>query len=202
MTRAQKRILQHIENLNSLDFDTSCRAEGSLIRYYGSRALAPLIEACKHPNPTVRFRAVWALGQTRDPGAFETIVKLTEDPDERVRYDARIALGIHGDERALAILKSACLSNDDLGASFMGLRHFGLRSLPVLTKLMICDSPEIRWSVMQSLGNLAKETGNAQCVELLKNMVNDVAECVRKDAADWLEEISHSDHADRRIASP
>src|SRR5579872_3031502 len=93
-TAEKRRIKHHIANLNSPDQKVSARAEGYLIRYYGARALEQLTEACSHPNPVVRFRAVWALAYTHDPRAYETILHLADDADERVRYDATIALGI------------------------------------------------------------------------------------------------------------
>ncbi len=57
----------HVANLGSPDQKIARRAEDCLIRYYGSRALEPLIEACADANSQVRDRAVWALGKTHDP---------------------------------------------------------------------------------------------------------------------------------------
>src|SRR5438067_9894688 len=108
----KKRIERHIANLDSLDEEVSARAQGYLIRYYGARAKDQLIGACGHPNPVVRFRAVWALGYAKDSEAYETILRLCGDPDEGVRYDATIALGILGDGRAIEPLSQMLLSND------------------------------------------------------------------------------------------
>ena len=97
----KRRIHRHIANRNSSDEKISAQAEVYLMRYYSVRALVPLLEACNHSNPVVRFRAAWALAHTHDPRAYETLLRLTDDPDSGVRYDATIGLGVLGDIRAI-----------------------------------------------------------------------------------------------------
>lgn len=188
-TVEKRRINQHIANLNSPDGKVSVRAEGYLIRYYGSRALQPLLEACDHSNPVVRFRAVWALGYTHDPRAYETLLRLTDDPDEGVRYDATIALGILGDERAIEPLKQICLRNDVSRPAGMAFHRMGVRSVPALTELLHQGNPEVRWSVTQVLGNFAQEFSDQRSIELLQVAANDPDPAVRENAEFWLEEI-------------
>src|SRR5450755_4558821 len=94
--RVQERISKHIHDLGSADQKVSLRAEGYLLRWYGVRALEPLIAACSDPNMQVRYRSAWVLGYTHDSRAYETILQVTRDPDGFVRYDAAIALGILG----------------------------------------------------------------------------------------------------------
>src|SRR5260370_1376649 len=52
---AERRIQRHISALDSPDLEVAARAETYLIRYYGTRALEPLLAACDHSNPNVRF---------------------------------------------------------------------------------------------------------------------------------------------------
>ena len=80
-SRGSKRITEHIETLGHPGINVACRAEGYLVRYYGVRAVVPLIEACSHTNPQVRFKAARALGRIGDRTAIETLLRLTEDPD-------------------------------------------------------------------------------------------------------------------------
>lgn len=189
-TVEKRRIHQHITNLNSPDEKVSVRAQGYLIRYYGSRALQPLLEACDHSNPVVRFRAVWALGYTHDPRAYETILRLTEDPDEGVRFDATIALGILGDERAIEPLKQIFLRNDvSRQAAGMGFDRMGVKSVPALIELLEQGNPEVRLSVTQVLGGFAQDFSDQRSIELLQVAANDPDPAVRENAEFWLEEI-------------
>jgi HEAT repeat protein len=77
-TSIQQRMTKHINDLDSADENVSARAEGYLIRYYGAKALEPLIVACSHSNPQVRFRSAWILGHTHDPRAFDPLLRLTQ----------------------------------------------------------------------------------------------------------------------------
>ena len=48
---------------------------------------------------------MWALGKIRDVYAYETILRLTQDADDAVAYDATLALAELGDLRALEPLR-------------------------------------------------------------------------------------------------
>jgi HEAT repeat protein len=189
-TREKRRINQHIINLNSPDPKVSARAEGYLIRYYGARALEPLLEACHHPNPVVRFRAVWALAYTHDPRAYETLLRLTDDPDEGVRYDATIALGILGDDRAIEPLIQMHSRHDATRPGGMAFRRLGLVSVPGLLDVLRRGNPAVRWSVVQVLGDFAEAFGDQRCIELLHDCRNDPDSMVRENTELWLNEIS------------
>ncbi|MGI4789402.1 MAG: HEAT repeat domain-containing protein [Janthinobacterium lividum] len=108
---ASARIDSHIANLGSPNRIAGRRAEHHLMRYYQDEALVPLIAACDSDNSAVRDRAVWVLGHTHDPGAYDTVLRLTRDPDGAVRYDAAIALGILGDLRAVMPLVALLTKN-------------------------------------------------------------------------------------------
>ena len=131
----QARIAKHIANLNSPDQEVSRRAEDYLIRYYGARALEPLLAACDHPNPVVRYRAVWALACTHDSRAYETILRLIDDPDEGVRYDATLALGILGDRRAVRPLVEIALCDDATRPASGALARMRSVGIPALLEI-------------------------------------------------------------------
>ncbi len=101
----RRRIAGHIDRLGDADSQTAHNAERHLIRF-GTNAVDALLIAAADPNPQVRYRAVWALGKSRQGRAFEVICALTEDADEAVRYDATRALGELGDLRAVPFLES------------------------------------------------------------------------------------------------
>src|ERR1700722_6997736 len=123
--RAKKRIARHIQNLNNCDNEIACRAETSLIRYYGARGIDQLLEVVDHPNPAVRGRAAWTLAHTREPRLFDVILNLCSDPEGDVRYDSAVALGILGDGRAVAPL-IALMSAEDEVSSVDGAAADGL----------------------------------------------------------------------------
>lgn len=168
---ALKRIQQHIEALNSPDQKLALRAEGYLMRYYGSRALEPLITACDHPNYEVRFRAVWALAHTHDPRAYETLLHLTSDPAPEVRYDATLGLGILGDARAIEPLIEL-MSIPDLepsleGVAANGLVRLGQQAAPALLLLLQSAVPSLRATVAYVLGDI----GGISAVESLSRLL-------------------------------
>jgi HEAT repeat protein len=185
-----RRIKHHITNLNSPVEKVSSRAEDYLIRYYGSRASEQLMEACLHPNPVVRFRAVWALGYTHDPQAYETILHLMDDHEETVRYDATLALGILGDERAIEVLTRILLSNDETRPAADALSRMGIKAVPALMVALDQGDSPVRWSALQVLGNLAKDFGDVGCIESLQAYANDPDAMVGDNTAFWLDEIS------------
>lgn len=123
-----RRIRGHISNLASPDDATALQAEYCLIRF-GRKALELLVAAAAHEDPRVRFRAVWALGKSRDRRALPTILELTQDADARVAYDAVLALGELGDLGAVPRLAELSGQAEDdrglVGASWSALRKLG-----------------------------------------------------------------------------
>lgn len=190
-----RRIQRHIENLNNEDQKVSSNAERYLIRYYGVRALEPLLESCRHPNPVVRFRAAWALGYTQDPRAYEAILQLTDDPDDGVRYDATIALGILGDERGIEPLTRVFLAHDPSRPGALGFSQIGLKTVPVLEELLRNGDPRVRQRAINVIGGFANDHEDTHCIELLESCANDSDPIIRAEAEFWLEEITGKDHS-------
>jgi HEAT repeat protein len=97
-----QRVAKDIAALGSPNEEVARRAEHRLcrsaarLRRAGGKVIERLLEATGHPNPHVRFRALWVLAATRAPGAYNTVLALTRDPDAAVRYDAAMALGRFG----------------------------------------------------------------------------------------------------------
>jgi HEAT repeat protein len=169
--RTMARISRHIENLNSPDEAISSRAEGYLMRYYGARALEPLIEACDHPNPVVRFRALWALAHTRDRRAYDPILRLM-----RVRYDATVALGVLGDLRAIEPLTEPLLCDDETRPAVMAFIRLGPATIPAMADILRRGNARSRWQAIQVLGNFQDERSLA----LIKQYCNDPDASVRE----------------------
>ena len=186
---AAKRINKHIANLGNADSAIACRAEGFLMRCYGSRALEPLITACSNVNPQVRYRAAWALGHTRDARAYETILRLTNDADGAVRYDATVALGISGDARAVAPLVALLQTPDpecsvDVAAA-MGLERLGHAAVPALINALGEGTENGRCLAASTLGSI----GDSRAVEPLTELLSSTTGVVQTAAQEALAEI-------------
>ena len=112
----RNRIAGHIEALGSPNQKAGIRAEQRLFSF-GAKVVPQLIEVANSPDPQVRFRVAWVLGKSRDPAAFEALCRLADDEYPRVRYDAVLATGELGDERAAPVLKSIAALRDEEGAT-------------------------------------------------------------------------------------
>src|SRR5205823_11170429 len=130
----------------------------------------------------VRFRAVWALGKTRDPRAYETILRLTDDPDERVRYDATLALGELGDMRAVEPLLPIWLEDDVSRPAAMAIATLGLEALPAVEEALRRGNADVRHSAVNVLGDFATDHGDARSIALLRRSLDDPDPYVRADA--------------------
>lgn len=163
-TVVARRIQRHIANLENEDGKVALRAEGYLIRY-GSRAVEWLVPACSHPNPQVRYHAVWALGHSHDPRAFDTILALTHDPEESVFYDAILALGIHGDPRAIApliaLLEGATTEDTPetirASAAIEAFIRIGSPAISILLPRLNDSRPEVQRMIFSALGGIGGE---------------------------------------------
>jgi HEAT repeat protein len=170
----QERISKHIHDLSSIDKKISARAEGYLLRYYGVKALDQLITACFDPDPQMRWRCAWVLGHTHGTRAYETILRLmTQDPSGFVRYDAAVALGILGDERAIAPLISLMLQPDEENcvdsAASMGLVRLGKSAIPSLLEVLNHGTETHQCIAAWVLGSLHAEQATALIAVLLSS---------------------------------
>lgn len=173
----------HLDRLGD-DGDAGQRAEANLVRYYGTRAIDDLIDLCADPNPTVRYRAAWALGKIGDARAFETVLALIDDPDERVQYDATLALGKLADPRAVDILV-ARLIKDTTGAVAFALVKLGTLARKKLAPWLDDPRSDHRLAALTVLGHL-------EDVDLVRPLADDPDPFVREEAAYWLELSSGS----------
>jgi len=169
------------------------RAENYLLRWYGARALEPLIAACSDPNMQVRYRSGWVLGSTHDARAYEPILQLTQDPDGFVRYEAAIALGILGDERAIVPLISLMQQPDEEhfvdSAAAMGLVRLGQTAIPALLEILTRGPEAHQCDAAWVLGRLKAE----QAVVPLASLLTSLNEDTRIAGIEALAEIGNAD---------
>ena len=123
-------IHRQVERLGHTSDDVAVRAESRLI-LFGKMAIPQVLQVVDHPDPRVRFRAIWVLGRSRDPAVFEAVLSHVEDSDHRVAYDAMMALGQLGDSRAIPYLKLLAIKFDGHpeglgGAALSALSRLGV----------------------------------------------------------------------------
>lgn len=166
------RIAANIKKLASRNEAEAIAAESRLIRTYGARAVAQLMEATHSRSAQVRMRAAWALGQIGDTRAFEDLARLTRDRSSIVRYDTWIALGHLGDSRAIPMLVERALrlsASHEEGAAAMGLaKMHGLPS-SALVDLARSDDPEANALAAYLLDN--STTVDATAFDLLLRLM-------------------------------
>lgn len=193
---ADARIQQHIANLVDPDSVVSSRAERYLIRWYGVRALQPLLEACSHPLPQVRFRAAWTLGYIQDPRAYEPILRLLDDPEPSVRYDAAISLGVLGDARGIApLLALVCQAprEDGLdGGAAMGLTRMGEPVVSALIEALQSAPSHAKMTIAYVLGHIRSENAIATLLKLKEDADENVRIAATEACEQAMEEKSRS----------
>lgn len=193
--RLLKRVTNDLALLGSPNKGVALLAEHRLLRSAarlrraGGKVIEALIEATRHPNPQVRFRALWVLAATHAPSACATVLALTSDPDAAVRYDAAMALGRFGYVEAIGpLVNLVCQgeSEDSLGsAAGMSLHRLGRPTvLPVIALLQHAD-PYVRHVAANILGSIRDE----RAIDPLAPLLRDMEEQVRQAAVDALEEI-------------
>ncbi len=72
---------------------------------FGERAVEPVVEALRHPDPTVRCQAVSVLMELPAVQAVDMFIAMLRDSDPGVRWMAAHALGPLGDVRAVPALE-------------------------------------------------------------------------------------------------
>jgi len=87
---------------------------------------------------------------------------LTKDPDDGVRYDAAIALGILGDSRGVGPLVQLVATSDPAfcvyGAASEGLYRLGKAAVPALIKLLRHRDAGVKYEAGSALGHMQEES--------------------------------------------
>ena len=134
----ERVVTAYLSLLNDPDQDVHERAASTLLHYLSLHpkfrklpGLTPsLVRALQHKNPHVRSWAARALGECRNPDAFEPLMKTLKDPEKTVRVAAIEALGDLGDPRARDTLRDITRDasrriRDDRDEGFAAARSFG-----------------------------------------------------------------------------
>jgi HEAT repeat protein len=195
-----QRVTKDIAALGSPKEEAAFRAKRRLfrsaarLRRAGGSVIERLVEATTHPNPQVRYHALWVLAATRAPGAHTTILALTHDPDAAVRYDAAMALGRFGYGEAVEPLLDLIRqgeSDDSLGsAAGTALMQLGRPAVLPLLALLQEENPWVRQMAVRVLGGIRDQ----RAIEPVASLLKDPDQGVRRAAVEALEETGDPDY--------
>jgi len=193
--RRLKAIGRYIADLEDPRQTVASRAQERLLdaipRLRGSQQVVVdlLLAATAHPDPHVRYRAVWALGATRSPRAYSTILARVQDLDERVRYDAAVALGrfgyVQAVESLIDLVRQAVREDSVDSAAAMALARLGQPTVPPLLELLQTGNPKAKEMAARTLGSI----GDPAAIEPIAVLLTDADEWVRIAAVESLAQI-------------
>jgi HEAT repeat protein len=193
--RRLKAIGRYLADLEDPRQAVAARAEERLLhaipRLRRSRQVVidQLIAATAHSDPHVRYRAVWALGATRSPRAYPTILALVQDPDSRVRYDAVVALGRFGYVQAVQplidLVRQPSREDSVDSAAAMALAKLGQPAISPLLEVLQTGNPKAREMAARTLGSIRYPV----TIEPLGALLTDPDEWVRIAAVEALAQI-------------
>jgi HEAT repeat protein len=116
--------------------------------------IGTLIAALGDPDKGVRAQAAVSLGETGIP-AEETLIRLMDNHDWKIRYRAAEALGMIPGERAVPALVDALEDEKDhvryMAAKSLGIRRDG-RALAPLTACLKDENEYVRNAAAKALG--------------------------------------------------
>jgi HEAT repeat protein len=147
-----------------------------------------LVRATQHKDQRIRGDVVTALGECRDPAAFEPLMKMLKDSDPRVRREAITALGDLGDPRARDTLKEMTRNASRMVDIYGGDGAAAARSLGQLgggkdVAFFLVDrlrtqeeSVKIRCGAVSGLAELGEHAVLDELVDILNNKVGQPCE--------------------------
>ena len=136
-----------------------------------ARAVKPLVEALKHPDPGMVSVAAQALSELRDARAVEPLMTILANAEHGVfRMGTIQTLGVLKDPRAIALL------TEQLDDSSVQVRRIATEALgeiedrgaiAPLLKMLNDQSAEVRWAAADALGSI----GDASVADSLISII-------------------------------
>jgi len=154
LAKIGKKIAGKLANrLDDTYYHTRTGVAGTLHKL-GNLALEPMLEALNRPDPDVRCRALWILGNVGNSRAVIPITLLLQDDNPVCRTEAIAALGEIGDPRAILFLKQVIdRQPESIPDVIRALGKIpGPSSIPVLASHIRDSSREVRLLVIHALG--------------------------------------------------
>jgi HEAT repeat protein len=175
------------------------------LRNLGKIALPPMIKALASPDKDVRRRALWVIGKTGEPSAFDPLIRSLQDPDLRCREEAVIALGELADARAIPFLEHIIEEDESLGpaaVSALGMIHHP-DSIIKLIPYISDEDPLIRINAVRALGKVGDTSILPHLAPALKDPDTEVRiaaiQAIVKFGGAETAELAHSALSDKEI---
>lgn len=175
-------------------------------------AVTPLLYCLndKDEHYKVRLACADALGKVGDKYAVAPLINIVQDEEEKsvyVRESAAVALGLLGDIRAVDPLVSILETKKGFMDKFTFLKERAIEALGKFNfssdrvfkalKHALCDeSPQIRINAIEAL----MDSGDNRAYELIKEMLDDLDEEVKKNALIALYNLTGREILDEVIA--
>jgi putative heme-binding domain-containing protein len=160
-----------IETLD--DSSMTCRlwAQRGLSRYYGSKAVKPLVARLRKPDaPWGRVHAIWALDATDEPEAAQAIREVMTDPEVHVRRQAVRSAGIRRDQKAFPAMLTLLKDEDAVvrREAAIALGKLGDKSAaPALMAALGDPDTFVAWSIRHAVRTLNAWDAEALTAALL-----------------------------------
>lgn len=181
-----------LDRENSNNLRSMCAK--TIANFKDTSAVTPLLYCLNNKNEDykVRLSCADALGRVGDKYAVAPLINIVQDEEEKsvyVRESAAIALGMIGDMRAVDPLVSILESKKGFIDKFtflkervievLGKFHFtNDRIIKALQHSLMDESPQIRINAIEAL----MESNDARACAMIKEMLDDLDEEVRKNA--------------------
>lgn len=175
------------------------------LRQLGKDVLPQMIKALASPDKDVRLRALWVIGKTGEPSAFDPLIRSLQDPDLRCREEAVIALGELADPRAIPFLERIIEDDESLGpaaVSALGNIHHP-DSVIKLIPYIRDEDPLIRINAVRALGQVGDKSILPHLAPALKDPDTEVRiaaiQAIAKFGGAETAELAHSALSDKDI---
>lgn len=145
-----------LEQLTAGD-DERSEAVATSLWSFGTRAVTPLSQLLRSPEPDVRWWAVRSLAQIPDPQVSAPLREGLRDPELTVRQCAALALREHPDAESIAPLCAAILAGDRMLAHLAGdaLAAIGGPAVPALLDLLESGPQIARLEAVRALSAIS-----------------------------------------------
>lgn len=164
---------EFIPMLESPDYDTRRYGAEWLATYGDNRALEALVKVANNRQEVIGIRqdAIQALGRIGDKRAFDTLLAIFQDEQNKLSLIAARALGQLKDERAFDLLLPK-LSDTDLEMRRSAASGLGLlgdkRAVEPLLELLEDSDIDVQSAAIYALGDLADRRAVQPLLEILQ----------------------------------
>ena len=165
--RAVGALLRLLKHRNALVASKAAESLGKI----GNKGVVPVLVnvARKSTMTSVRYSAVFALGELGDAEPVDMLLEFLKQEDASLRYAAAHSLAMIAEERALDGLLEALSSDTSWG---------------------------VRWAAAKGVGRICKGKPNRKAVGCLIDALLDENETVRKEALSSLRAVTGEDFGD------